>query len=76
MLCIVRDCVADMLHVVTNLLWCPPHKIQPFDINILSVNVNTFHKIVFIPLFTVHIVQVLITGAHDIINKLKSMFLA
>ena len=44
--------------------------------NILSVNMNNFHKIVFIPLFKMHIVQVLIVGAHDIINKLKSMFLA
>jgi hypothetical protein len=33
--------------------------------------VNTFHKIVFIPLFTVLIVQVLIVNAHVIIKQIE-----
>jgi hypothetical protein len=70
--------ILQLLHVVSDKPPAvpTPHKIQPFDINNLSVNVNTFHKIVFIPLFTIHIVQELIVGAHDVINTLKSMFLA
>ena len=37
----------------------------------LVLNVNTFHKIVFIPLFTVLIVQVLIVNAHVIIKQIE-----